>query len=109
MVWRIIVVVFSYILFWAHLSRHHLDPWSYLAFLVPLLFLIKRKWALRVMEYLLYIATLSWIYTTVDILLIRLHNGQPYVRFLVIMIAVIIYTIFSALVLRSKVFDKKYK
>ncbi len=109
MVWRIIVVVLSYVLFWAHLSRHHLDPWSYLVLLIPLLFFVKRKWALKVMEYILYVATLSWIYTTVEIFLQRLHNGEPYMRFLIIMVLVIIYTIFSALVLRSKVFVDKYK
>ena len=109
MAWRIIVVVLSYILFWAHLSRHHLDPWSYLSLLIPLLFFVPRRWALRVMEYILYLATVSWIYTTVQIAMERIHAGVPYARFLVIMIAVIIYTIWSAILLRSKVFDRRYK
>ncbi len=109
MVWRIIVVVLSYILFWAHLSRHHLDPWSYLVLFIPLLFLVKHRWALRVMEYVLYLATVSWIYTTVQIAMERVHSGEPYIRFLIIMIAVIIYTVFSALVLRSRVWEPRYK
>ncbi len=106
---RIIAVVFAFILLAAHLAHHHLMILGVVSLFLPFLFLIKKRWVLTFLEIVLYLATISWIIPIFGVVKERIAAGEPYTRYLVIMITVTVYTFVSALLLRSKKLRENYK
>ncbi len=98
---RIVLVSLAYVLFAAHLSRHNLDPLALVALLLPLLFAFKKTWATKVLEYVLYVAAILWIIPSVQIVKERMAEGMEYTRFVLIISAIVIYTLFAAYLLHK--------
>ncbi len=105
---RIVMTVLAYVLFAAHLSRHDLDPLAIVALLMPLLLFIKRRWVIVLLETVLYIATVSWIIPAVGVVKERIAEGVPYLRYVLIIGAVTVYTFITALMLRSPKIRDRY-
>ena len=54
----------------------------------PLLFLVRRRWSLLILQWLAYVAAAIWLATAWQIVDIRLAFGEPWLRAALILIAV---------------------
>lgn len=57
---------------------------------------LRRPWAARAIQVVLVIATLEWVRTTVGLAQVRLHHGEPYLRLVLILGAVTLFTALAA-------------
>jgi hypothetical protein len=74
----------------------------------PLLFLVRRYWAVLVLQGLAYVAALLWAVTAWQIVSIRLALGEPWLRAGIILLAVAAFTASAGALLRSRTFQKAY-
>ncbi len=102
MFYRLFPIIFSTILFSAHLLRFYgyVYPVALLALLLTLL--VKKKWVIRLWQFLLLIAGIIWIKITISLILLRIDQHKPWLRLLIIMGAVILFNFFALLSTRSK-------
>lgn len=59
---------------------------------------VRRWWAARALQALLLLTTVEWLRTTVVLSQARIAHGQPYVRLVVILVAVAAFTAVGATV-----------
>jgi len=65
---------------------------------VPLLLLVRRTWATRVVQTILMLGALEWIRTTVVIRAVRIEEGRDWLRMAIILGSVAAFTWLSAMV-----------
>ncbi len=105
----LIAITLSFLAIAAHFFRGgYLLPAAIVLFL-PFLLLITERWAARVVQGALFVAALEWIRTTTAITQERLTFGQPYLRMVVILGAVIIITLLSAASFYLPAISRRYK
>ena len=90
------------ILLAAHFSRGGNDVLAVLTLLIPFLFLIKQKWAIISLELLAYLAAVIWLYGAYAYMQIRIAAGDDWIRLLIIMGGVALYTAWVGFFLRSE-------
>ena len=92
----------------AHWSYHAL-PWLvYPTLALPLLFLVRRPWVPRFYARLVMLASLEWVRTLVITVQERAGADEPWLRYAIIMIAVAVFTLLTALPLRSAALRRTY-
>jgi len=64
----------------------------------PMLLLLRRTWATRLLQVLLVVGALEWVRTTLQIKAIRIEEGREWHRMAVILCSVAAFTCVSALV-----------
>jgi hypothetical protein len=101
--------VFSLLLLSAHFSRNNMTILSILFLLLPLLFLIKKFWVKRVLELVLFIGSIVWIFAIFHYVKIRIANNQDWLRLVIILGAVALFTLFSALLFEFGYLKARYK
>ncbi len=99
---RLFPLIFSTLLFAAHLLRFY--GYFYPALLLALLLtlLIRKKQVIRVWRWFLLIAGVVWIKITVSLVLLRIDQQKPWLRLLIIMSAVVLFNFLSILPTRTK-------
>ena len=106
---RLLPVILSLLLLGAHFSRHNM---SFLI-IVPLILLgllfLREGWVARLIQWVLVLASLEWLRTAVILALQRQHQGMPWARSAVILGAVCLFTLASALVFRSARLRERYR
>ncbi len=80
----------------AHLAHAEWMPLAAIAVLLIGLLALRRPWAARVVQIVLVIATVEWVLTTVGLAQLRLRHGEPYLRLVLILGAVTLYTALAA-------------
>ena len=106
---RYFSIVLSALLLAAHFRWHGLDWLSYPVLLFPFLLFFKRPWAARLVQVFLFLGSLEWLRTTIEIALRRVDAGEPWVRMAIILTSVAVFTAVSALPFsRNKFFREKY-
>lgn len=98
----IIGSVVSFILLGAHFFRSGIIDLVVLALLLPLLLLLKKNWSSKVLSLFLLAGAFIWINTFAEILIFRIVSGDDYLRLILIMCFVVIFTLASAAMLREK-------
>ena len=63
----------------------------------PLLLLVRRRWATRLLQVVLVIGALEWVRTTLQIHAIRVEQGREWQRMAIILLSVAAFTVCSAL------------
>lgn len=104
----LIPVVLSSLLLAAHWLRSGQSVLVLIALVAPLVLLIPRRWALRVVQIELALGALEWIRTAVVMVLAREAQGLPWARLAVILTAVILLTVSSAFVLDARPLKKRH-
>ena len=97
-----ILPILSSILLAAHFSRVHQDWHAFLALLFPLILLIKRKWALKIFQIFLIAGSIIWVERLIHLRNIRISEGRPWIRLVVILGVVALLTLVSAILLENK-------
>jgi ABC-type transport system involved in cytochrome c biogenesis permease subunit len=98
----IVTTVLSYVVLAAHFMRGSMLPLVIIALVTPLLLLIHRTWATRVVQGGLVLAAIIWGLTLVQIAVERMHNSEPWGRMAVILSVVAAMALVSAALLCLK-------
>lgn len=94
---RIFSIVLSALLLAAHFRWHGMDLLAIPAVLFPALLFIKRGWAARTVQIILFLGGLEWVRTTIEIASRRMDAGESWIRMAIILGAVAVFTVVSAL------------
>ncbi len=106
---RIFSIVLSALLLGAHFRWHGMDPVSIPVILFPALLFIKKAWAARTVQIILFLGGLEWVRTTIEIASRRIDAGEPWVRMAIILGAVALFTAVSGLPFsRNKELRRQY-
>lgn len=108
MIFRIVLIILSYILLGAHFLREGEMLLAAFCLVFPLLLLIKKKWSLLVVQIFIYGGVLVWIQTLLLLINERMTFDLPWIKMAIILGGVIIFTLTSGLLLNSKVIKEKY-
>ena len=106
---RLFPVIFSFLILSAHFSRAGSPLLLIIFLLLPLLLFIKKAWVVRLIQIFLVIGSIEWIRILFVYTNERQAIGQPYIRLIIILGVVALFTGFSALVFRNQVLRKRYK
>jgi hypothetical protein len=108
MIARIVLFAVAALLLGAHFLRQGNIAFMALCLLTPLLFLIRKRWSLIVLQAAAYLATAIWIGTAVGIAQERLAIGRSYMAAVVILGSVAAVTLIAGLLLNSRAAKEKY-
>ena len=105
---RIILSTSSFFFLGAHFIRSGNPILALACILVPLIFIIKKRWSLIVLQLFAYLGAGIWIYTAIMLYQRRMMLGAPWGRMVIIMGAVAGFTFLAGLLLNSPKVKKKY-
>lgn len=105
---RLIPVFLSFLLLAAHFSRADNPPMIVACLAAPFLLLMRRKWVASTIQITLVLGTLEWVKTLVVVAQRRHSMGESWLRMAVILAAVALVTVCSALVFRSRALRERY-
>jgi len=105
---QFLVVFISILMFAAHFYRAGHEILAYSVLASPLILILRKWYTARVIQVLLFIATIQWWITIDKIARMRMAFNMPFYRFTVIMSSVAIFTLLSILVFESKSMKKIY-
>lgn len=98
---RIVLIILSMILLGAHFSRHNAPALVWICLLLPVLLLFRKKWISNMIQFILFLGTLEWIRTLIQLVQIRQAAGQPWIRLIFILGSVVLFTFISLLLFRN--------
>jgi hypothetical protein len=84
--------VFALLLLGAHFFRAGSVIFTAVCALLPLLLVVRRRIALRIVQYGLAAGVLVWLHTAAELTLMRIQLGAPWMRMLLILSAVALFT-----------------
>jgi len=105
---RLFPVIFCFLILSAHFSRAGLSLLSLIFLLIPFLLLIKQVWVVRTIQILLIFGSIEWIRTLFMYVNERQINGEPYIRLVIILGTITLFTGLSALSFRNQALKKRY-
>ncbi|NHZ85021.1 MAG: hypothetical protein GWP19_03970 [Planctomycetia bacterium] len=106
---RLLPVIFSFSILSAHFSRAGLPILSVLCLLMLFLLFIKRVWVARLIQIILILGSIEWIRSVFYYVNQRQTIGEPYLRLIIIIGVVALFTGLSTLVFRNKALKERYK
>ncbi|MGA3399523.1 MAG: hypothetical protein ABSC95_09910 [Acetobacteraceae bacterium] len=109
MIARLVLYVITSWLIAAHFLREGSLLPTALCLATPLLFLVRRRWSLSVLQWLAYAAAIIWLGTTWHLVAERRFFGQPWLRAAVILVAVAAVSVLAGIVLRSTTLQVRYR
>lgn len=93
----------------AHFFRIRLDLIVVLSICFPFLLLFKTKWAVRLVQIILLLGAIEWIRTIYLLVNERITTGEPWIRLVIILGIVALFTGFSSLVFKIRSIKERYK
>ena len=107
--YKLIPVIFSFLLLAAHFSRLGITFLVISALIIPFLLFIKKAWAARTIQLALIAGAVEWIRIMFVYINIRKETEQDWTRLAVILSVVSLFTLLSVLIFQSKSGKKFYK
>lgn len=80
-----------------------------LCLLAPLLFLVRQRWSLLLLQWLTYVAAVVWLATAWQIVAPRWSSGEPWLRAAAILVAVAAINVLAGGLLRSRTMQERYR
>ena len=105
---RIINYSFMILLLAAHFSRANNNILAIVTLAIPLLLFVKKSWVIDVLQGMGYLSALFWIYGAYQYIQLRIEAGEGWIRLLLIMGAIALYSVWSSYFLRSKQIKDTY-
>ena len=105
---RLLPVIFSFLFLSAHFSRAGLSILSILFLLFPLMLFFNKVWVARLTQIILIIGSMEWIRSIFYYVNQRQEVDEPYIRLVIIIGFVTLFTGLSALVFRNKTLKERY-
>jgi hypothetical protein len=104
-----ILVAFSLAVLGAHFLRYG-NEFGVAASLAPIaLLFVRRPWAARVIQVVLALGVIEWTLTLYELLQMRLAQGMPAARLVVILGVIIVLTGVSVLLFETRTMKRIYK
>jgi len=92
----------------AHFSRGGNDILAGLTLLIPFLFFVKQKWVIISLEVVAYLSAVVWLYGAYQYIQLRTATGDDWIRLLIIMGGVALYSAWTGFFLRSEKIKETY-
>lgn len=92
----------------AHLLHAGWLPLAVAALLLIGLLLVRRPWAARVVQAVLAVATIEWALTAYGLAQVRIDHGQPYLRLILILGTVAVFTALAAAAFEHPALRRRY-
>jgi len=105
---RIIPYVIMTLLLAAHFSRAGNSILMVISLLLPFLFFVKQKWVLPTLEIAAYLAAAAWLWSAYQYIQVRIATGDDWMRLLIIMGSVALFTAWTGFFLRSEKMKAAY-
>ena len=105
---RLLPSIISLLLLSTHFSRSNMPLLSVLFIIIPFLLFIKKQWIVRFIQIVLIVGTFEWIRSTFYYVNQLQELGEPYVRLVIIIGVVALFTGLSALVFKNKKLKEFY-
>ena len=102
-------VYISALLMAAHFFRLGVDSIVIICICFPFLLLLKTKWAARIIQIVLFIGAMEWVRALYSLASLRMSAGEPWVRLVLILGGVALFTGLSALVFMIPSIKERYK
>ena len=99
---QLVPVILSLAVLAAHFSRHDQPVLMVLSVAVMGLLAVPRLWAARLLQAVLLLGAAEWVRTLIVLSRIRLEQGQPSTRMVIILTVVALLTAASALVFHTR-------
>ena len=106
---RLLPAIFSLLILSAHFSRAGLTSLSLIFLIIPFLLLIKQAWIARLIQALLILGSIEWIRSIFYYVSQRQAIGEPYIRLVIIIGIIALFTGLSALVFKKSALKERYK
>ena len=92
---RLLPVLFSTLLISAHFMRAYGNLIGSLFLLLLFTLFIRKTWIIRLWQVLLSLAAITWVFTTINLVNLRIEMQEPWIRLMLILGVIILLTIFS--------------
>ena len=109
MIGRVSLYIAAALLIAAHFLRFGNMVGVALCLATPLLFLVRRRWSLLLLQGLAYVAAVIWLATAWQIAATRLSFGAPWLRAAAILVAVAAINVLAGSLLRSNTLQMRYR
>ena len=106
---RLIPLIIAFLLLGAHFLRSGYMILAGVSILAPFLLLIKKRWILLLVQWLAYSGVIAWIQTTFSLVQQRIMAGVPWVRMLLILSGVTVFTLYAGYLLSSDIVKRRYQ
>jgi len=106
--WRLIPVILSCLILAAHFSRANLLAFTILSIIVAFLPFYRSGWVPRFMQWFLILGTFEWLRTIFFFVNERIDLEQPWMRLVIILGSVALFTLLSAFTFQNKTLKEKY-
>jgi len=104
-----ILTSLSFIFLAAHFSRADINILALTSLIIPVLMFIKRPVIVRIIQIALILGAAEWVRATFEYVEIRKAVGEDYIRLIIILAFVTLFTLSSALLFQSKKMKTLYK
>ena len=91
-----ITITFALVLISAHFFRAGNLEVSFLFASIPLLFFIKKQWALNIISLFLFFGFLIWVHSSISLIYFRITTNLPWFRLTLIMTLVSLFTLLAS-------------
>ena len=98
----LIPMLFSVLVLAAHFLRTGPMILAMLCLIVPLILFVRRMWALRLVQLFLLLGAAEWVRTLIVLVRDRQAQGEPWLRLVIILGAVVAFTAGAAFILQAK-------
>ena len=105
---RLLPVMISFVLLAAHFMRAGQTIITAVILLILLLLFVKKYWVPWVMQIVLVFGAIEWIRTLLFVAQMRIEFDMPWTRMAIILGAVALFTLLSALVFRAKALKQRF-
>ena len=107
MILRIVLFVIAALLLGAHYFRAGNMLLVVICVAAPLLFCIRKRWSLIVLQVLAYGGALVWVDALIRLVGLREQNGQPWTAAAIILGGVAVFTVAAGLLLNSRALGER--
>ncbi len=105
---KLFPVILSLLVLAAHFSRADNTFLLVIVFILILVLFIRKPFAARIIQVSLVLSALEWVWTAFYLAAARMENDQPWIRLVIILGFVSLFTLASALVFYSAGLKKRY-
>ncbi len=106
---RIIAYSFMMLLLAAHFSRADQTLPAIISLLIPFLLFVKQSWVLFTLQIAGYLAAVVWVFAAYHFVQLRMAAGENWLRLVIILGLVIVYTLWASYTLPSEAMKAAYQ
>lgn len=106
---KLIPIILCFILLAAHFSRAGMMMLAIISLILPFLLFIKKSVIARILQLSLILGALEWVRIMIVYAQERIYLGEPYIRLVLILSTVALFTAASSLIFQSKSIKEVYK